>query len=286
MLTRRSFLTLGLGTAFGLREAAAAAGRSWRIGVVATLSPGTPAALLSLAMRPLRSYMDEQAGAAGEVVRGGDAFDLARSLRDGGVDVAIFHGHEFAWARAKHPTLEPVVVCVNLVRSVRAYLVAATTFGGYLQGQTIALPRDSREHCRLYFERRCAPPGTDANAFYRRVSRPAEAADALDEVATNKAQVALVDAVGWDRYQRSSPARAARLKVIYHSEEFPPGVLAYDPARFAAADALRLRDALVRAKDHPKGRASLQALRLAAFEPPGEGLAASLEAIAKAYPPR
>jgi ABC-type phosphate/phosphonate transport system substrate-binding protein len=287
MRTRRGFLTLGLGAVTTLPLAAlAAAGRTVRIGVVATLSPGTPTALLSIAMRPLRSFLEEQTGAAGEVVRGGDAFDLARSLRDGAVQVAIFHGHEFAWAKAKQPTLEPVVVCINPLRSVRACLVASTRFGGNLQGQTVALPRDSREQCRLYFERRCVPAGTDATVFYKRVARPAEAGDALDEVANGRAQVALVDAVGWDRYQRANPARARQLKLIYQSEEFPPGVLAYDTTRFAAAEAKKIREALVTAKDHPRGRQSLQVLKLAAFEAPGADLAASLEAIAKAYPPK
>jgi hypothetical protein len=72
------------------------------------------------------------------------------------------------------------------------------------------LRRASRQHRLIHIDRANARP--HKNPFYRRVSRPAEAADALDEVATNKAQVALVGAVGWDRYQRSSPARgAARL---------------------------------------------------------------------------
>ncbi|MFO0842220.1 MAG: PhnD/SsuA/transferrin family substrate-binding protein [Gemmataceae bacterium] len=264
-----------------------AAAKAVRIGVVATLSPGTPTVILAMAMRPLRSYLEEQTGSAGEVVQRGDAFDLARSLTTGrAVQVAIFHGHEFAWARAKQPTLEPVVVCVNPLRSVRAHLVAGPGFAGSLQGQAIALPRDAREHCRLYFQRRCVPPGTDPNVFYRRIARPAESADALDDAATGRVQAAVVDAVALDRYQRAMPARARKLRALHQSEEFPPGVLAYDTARLAADEAKRIRDALVGAKDHPRGRQSLQVLKLASFEAPGADLAPALDAIAKAYPPQ
>jgi ABC-type phosphate/phosphonate transport system substrate-binding protein len=284
MSNRRDFLAAGLAAA-ALPHLTFAAARTVRIGVVATLSPGTPTALLAMAMRPLRSYLEEQTGSAGEVVRGGDAFEVARSLGAGAVQVAILHGHEFAWARMKQPTLEPVVVCINPLRSVRAHLVVGASFGGSLQGQAIALPRDSREHCRLYFERRCVPQGGDGNTFYRRIARPAEASDALDDVATGRVQAAVVDAVALDRYQRSMPARARKLRALQQSEEFPPGVLAYDTARLAASEVKKIRDALVSAKDHPRGRQSLQVLKLAAFEAPGADLAPALDAIAKAYPP-
>ncbi len=210
---------------------------------------------------------------------------MGRALAEGTIQVGIFHGHEFAWAKVNQPTLEPIVVCINPVRRVKAYLVGNARFNGTLQGASIALPRELREHCRLYFERRCVPAGTDPSTYYRKISRPAEPSDALDEVASGRVQLAVVDAVSVDRYQQTSPRQAQQLRALYQSEEFPPGVLAYDPARFPAADARKIQAALTAAAGHPRGRQSLQVLKLTAFEAPPADLPISLQAIAKAYPP-
>jgi ABC-type phosphate/phosphonate transport system substrate-binding protein len=259
-----------------------------RIGVVSTLSPDTPAALLAIAMRPFRSYMEEQTGTAGVIVRGGDAFDLGRQLHEGTLQVGIFHGHEFAWAKAKYPTLEPIAVCINPLRSVRACLVvsARSTAASHadLRGGTVALPRDGRDHCRLYLDRRCVPPGVDPAAFYRRVARPSDTAGALDDVAAGRLHAAVVDAAALDRYAGANPGRARQLRIVQQSEAFPPGVIACDRGRLPAAEFQKWRQALLGAKDSPRGRQTLQLLKLATFEAPAADFDEALQAIAKAYP--
>jgi ABC-type phosphate/phosphonate transport system substrate-binding protein len=260
-----------------------------RIGVVRTLAPGMPTGLLALAMRPFREYMEEKTGASGEVVRGGDAFDLAKQLRDGKLQVGIFHGHEFAWARQKYAALEPIVVCVNPLRLMRAILVvpAASPAASYadLEGKTLALPKDSRDHCRLFFECRCVKPGVEPAKFYQRLLRPGDTEDTLDDLAAGRMQAAVVDAAALERYKKANPGRARQLRPLAESEPFPPGVIAYYGGKLAEADVKKVREALVAAKGNPRGKRTLALLKLSHFEEAPPDYEAALKAIAKAYPP-
>lgn len=258
-----------------------------RIGVVDTLAPGMPAKLLAIAMRPFRAYMEEQTGLAGEVVRGGDAFSLARQLQEGRVQVAIFHGHEFAWVREKCPALRPVVICISQCRDIRAALVVPEKCeaGGCseLKGKAVALPRDARAHCRVYLERNCVEEGVPACKFYR-LAQPSYTDDTLDEVASGKLEGAVVDSAALERYRKCHPARARSLRVLQESGTFPPGVIAYCHGRLPEATVKKLRATLLAAKDDPKGQVTLKRLRMSSFEPPSEEFDVSLRSIAKAYP--
>jgi hypothetical protein len=117
-----------------------------------------------------------------------------------------------------------------------------------LRGNTVSLPRDAREHCRLFFERSCVPAGTTATSFYRKIQRPAEGSDALEEVASGKAQIAIVDALTFEKFRQERPTRAGLVQVVFQSDPFPPGVIAYDrkPAhRPGAGASISARPAVV-----------------------------------------
>jgi ABC-type phosphate/phosphonate transport system substrate-binding protein len=246
-----------------------------------------PATLLSMAMRPFRSYMQEQTGLAGEVVRGGDAFGLAKQLHEGNLQVGIFHGHEYAWAREKYPNLKPIVVCISQYPTLRAVLVvpekSKATGNADLKGRKVAIPRDSRAHCRIYLERNCVEPGICPTKYYR-LSRPSETEDALDDIASGKLEGAVVDAAALERYRKAHPARARSLRSLQESESFPPGVIAYYGGRLGTAEVKKLRAALVAAKEHAKGRQTLNLMRMSNFEPASEDYEVSLQSIVKLYP--
>ena len=272
-----------------LRGEERTAAETTRIGVVNTLAPGMPTGLLSIAMRPFREYMEEKTGKSGEILRAGDAFDLAKQMHDGKIQVGIFHGHEFAWARQKHANLEPVVVCVNHLRLMRARLVvsAKSTAAGYadLEGQAVALPKDARDHCRAFLEGRCVKPGVEPGKFYRQLVRPSDTEDALDDVASGRLQAAVVDAATFEGYKKANPARVRQLRVLAESELFPPGVIAYYEGKVAEADVKKMREALVNAKSAPSGKKTLSLLKLSQFEPAPADYDSALKAIARAYPP-
>ena len=68
-----------------------------------------------------------------------------------------------------------------------------------LRGKTFALSRIANEHCRLFAERRCVPEGMTLDKFFKKVSAPGTAQDALDEGQADEAQDILDDI--FDQYE-------------------------------------------------------------------------------------
>ena len=271
------------------RASAQAEAPSVKIAVVDTLTRGLPAAIVSIAMRPLRAYMETETGMAGEVVLGGDALELGKKLDDDQVQIGVFHGHEFAWAKKKYPKLEPIVVCLNASRDVRAVQVvlAKSKAGSHadLKGTTLALPRENRAFCRLFAERHCVTPASDLETYYKEVTTPIDCEDALDAVGRGKVDSAIVEASLWEAYQKNKPAWARYLRVLHQSEIFPPGVIAYKQGKFTAKQAESFRNALINAGGHPQGKAVMKSMRVAAFSSAPEKFGDILDASCEAYPP-
>jgi len=269
-------------------EAGAQSGRTVKIGLVESLSRGLPPSLVRMVMQPFKTLMEQQTGLSGDVVAGGDTFALAKKMADDQVQVGVFHGHEFAWAKQKHPKLEPIAVCVNKQRSVRVLLVVNTTSRANshadLAGKSLAYARTNRDHCRLYLEKKCVKAGSTPEKYFQ-MAQTADAEESLDQVVTGKAAGAVVDATAMEDYRSEKPGRSKKLRVLQQSEAFPPGVIAYFSGRFAAKDVRSFRDGLVNAKNTPRGRAMLDMLKLTAFEAPPSDFDTTVKTIAAAYPP-
>jgi ABC-type phosphate/phosphonate transport system substrate-binding protein len=260
-----------------------------RIGLVETLGQGVPPGLLQLAMRPFKGLMEAQTGLTGEVVPGGDALSLGKKLHDDKLQVAVLHGHEYAWAKMKYPRLQPVALCVNKYRQIRVHLVVrddskARSYAD-LEGKAVSLPRLARGHCRIYFERRCIKPGVAAEKFYKKVEAPFECEDALDDVVDGVVAATVVDAAALEEFRKDKPGRGRRLRTLAESEPFPCGVIAYHEGGLSPSQLRKLRSGLLTAPSTPRGRETLKTLRLTSFETPGKGFTAELKAIAAAYPP-
>src|SRR5262249_39951922 len=82
--------------------------------------PGSPQPMVLAAAQPFRALMEAQTGFTGELVPAGDAEDLGERLASDKVDLGVFHGVEFGWARQKYPDLRPLVIAVNYQRHLRA----------------------------------------------------------------------------------------------------------------------------------------------------------------------
>src|SRR4051812_43321898 len=76
-----------------------------KIGMVGSLFRDQPPALVLAMMKPFGSVMKAQTGVPGELVVGGDPFQLAKMLVDNEVQLGVFHGVEFGWVREKYPEL-------------------------------------------------------------------------------------------------------------------------------------------------------------------------------------
>jgi ABC-type phosphate/phosphonate transport system substrate-binding protein len=270
------------------RAEARAGNKSVKIGLVTTISRGLPPSLVRLVMQPFKALMEQKTGMSGDIVAGGDALVLAKKIADDQIQLGVFHGHEFAWAKAKYPKLTPVAICVNKYRTVKVHLVVRKDSGAKahdcLKDKAVALPRSNRDHCRLYFETRCVGKGCKPDKFYKELVKTTDGEEALDQVFTGKVDAALVDTVTLEGYKADKPGRGKRLRSLQQSESFPAGVIAYYSGRIPEAEIRAFRASLVSARETSKGRIMLEMLKLTAFEAAPADYDAALKAIAKAYP--
>jgi ABC-type phosphate/phosphonate transport system substrate-binding protein len=260
-----------------------------RVGIIGSLCQNAPDALLQMALRPLKSLLEGQTGLHTQLVSGGAVENLDRLVKEGKVHFGVFHGFEFAWARVKNPSLKPVLVAVNTRPTQRACLVVRRAGPvarlADLRGQAVALPRQSREHCRLFLERRCVAPGSTPEQFFGRLCRDRSTEDALDDVVDGKLAAVMVDGGALEAFGESKPARAGRLRTLLQSEPFPCAAVAYQPGVTADDMVRRFRDGLLAARSTQRGQFLLDLCRITGFEVAPEDYDESLAAIAKAYPP-
>jgi len=279
---------------FGFRisdfRAAGQDGSLIRIGLIRSLFRDTSEPLMQIIMRPFKSLLESQTGVHGELVAGGDANNLAQRLKSGDCQLGIFHGFEFAWARQTMPELKPLLIAVpKQKRSLRAHLVVAAEDSpknvADLKGKVVALPYMSREHCRLFLERRCVPAGASPAKFFSRLAIPRDATDAIDDVISGTTAAAVIDDGDLESYRGNYPEYFAKVKVLLQSEAFPCAVIAYYPGKLSQELLDRFREGMQSAKDSRQGRQMMQLCRISSFEDVPGDFEKMLTDIAKAYPP-
>ena len=260
-----------------------------RIGLIASLFRDMSEPLMQVIMRPFKSLMEAQTGIPGQLVSGGDAETLGQRLKEGKLHLGVFHGVEFAWARTKIPQLKPLLIAVNHQRYLRANLVVhddgKIASVADLKGQVVALPHLSKEHCWLFLERRCVPPGMKPEKFFTRIATPRDANYALDDVIDGTAQAAVIDVADLSAYRERYPQYFAKVKVLQQSEQFPCAVIAYYPGTLSADMIERFRSGMLAAKSSRQGRQMMQMVRISSFEEVPDDFDRMLSDILKAYPP-
>jgi ABC-type phosphate/phosphonate transport system substrate-binding protein len=260
-----------------------------RIGMVSSLFNDIPPALVEFAGGPFKALMKEFTGLSGQLKVGGDAYEVGKKLIDKQLDLAVFHGFEFGWARQKYPDLSALTIAVSKHRQVYAYLVVradsdAKTFSD-LKGKDVGLPRKSKEHCRLFMERGCADNGhCGAKVFFNQVIASPNADDALDDVLRGKLQGVVADSMSLEEYEQFKPGCFARLKVLKQSEPFPPAVIVYREGALDAETLKRFRDGMISANLSPRGRDMMSIFKMTAFEPVPDDYNQQVAEIIRHYP--
>jgi len=264
-----------------------ASSKPLRIGVVKSLFRNMPDSLIQIISRPLQALLETQTGLTGRVEGGSEAGQLGQMLHEGKVDLAIFHGFEFAWVKDKYPDLLPLVLVTNQ-RPLQACLVVHKNGQVRsiqdLKGKYLALPSESRGHCHLFLERRCCPADRKPAAFLKKVTTPSDAANALEDVHEGLIGGAIVERGAYEEYCRSWPQRGARLKVLLQSEIFPPGVIAYHARKLPAEIVRRVREGMINANQTKEGKDLLDLCRMTGFETAPADYLKALQDIAQAYP--
>jgi ABC-type phosphate/phosphonate transport system substrate-binding protein len=261
-----------------------------RIAVVDTFFRDIPEPLVRPLIEPFRMLMIAQTGMDGEIVLPKNALQLAQDLAEDKIQVALFHGFEFAWAQHEHPNLRPLMIAVHQQRELHVFLMvrsdsAIKSFTD-LQGKAVALPCFCQEHCWICMERNCQTAGqADPKKFFSSFSNPRDPEEGLDELADGKIQAVIVDNVALDSYQKRKPARFAKLNCVQKSEGFPSAVIAYRDGSFDSATIKRFQESLLEGQKTALGRQLLMLWKLSALERVPSDFNESLEKIVRAYPP-
>jgi ABC-type phosphate/phosphonate transport system substrate-binding protein len=280
----------GLAAVLPARQAAGEELKSspMRIGLTGSLFRDMPDALVQTMMRPFKSLMEAQTGMSGQLVTGIKPDDLGRQLKDDKLQLAVYQGFEFAWARAKYPELRPLMIAVNHDKYPRAFVLVRDDSAAAklcdLKGKSIAVPRRTREYCHLFLERRCAAAQAPGE-FFGKVLTPLTPEEAVDAVVNGQVDAVLADSCILSWYEKHKPTRFARLKAIERSEAFPAAVIAYYANSLDETTLHRFRDGMLSAKDNPRSLQLMTLCQITSFEPVPDDYDKVLTEVARAYPP-
>lgn len=248
------------------RATAGDPGPALKIGLPETMFNGVSSAVAQTAAMPFQSVFEKQSGFKCEIATPAkDHADLAAQIRAGKIDVAIFHGFEYAWVK-QHKDLVPLLVTVPISKH-RACLVvnAGSKAKGPedLAGACVAIPSNTKAHCRLYLERLKdeLPKGCCDTAKLDGTT----VEDALDAVVGGKCVAALVDASAISGYQLAKPGAGKQLKVLAESDVFPAGVIVYRKDAFDAKTATKIRDGIIKSTETTQGKLLTSIWRLKGF---------------------
>jgi len=258
-----------------------------RVGLTGSLFRDLPDAVVPALMRPFKTLVEAQTGLSGELVPGIKPQELGQRLKDDKLQLAVYQGFEYAWARECDPALKPLMIAVNHHKYLHGCVVVRE--GGPakladLKGKTIAVARRTREHCHLFLDHQCAAAGTNRKDFFSKILTPLTPEEAVDSVVNGHADAALADGCFLDWYQKHKPDRFARLKVADKSAPFPATVVVYYANSLDDALLRRFREGLLAAKDNPRGVQLMTLCQMTSFEPIPDDYDKALKAIAKEYP--
>ncbi len=260
-----------------------------RLGIVQSFFRDVPEPMIGVAMKPFSALVKMQTGFDSELSPPTDTETVAELLSKNKVQLALFEGVEFAWAKQNWPDLQPLVIVVNEHRNRQAFLIVRqdskiTRFSD-LQGKQLAIPRRSRSHCHLFVERLSQENGKEAKDFFSKLITSSGAEAALDDLADGAVQAVVVDREALDCYKRRKPGRFGKLKELQKSEVFPDSAIAYRSGVFDQAVLNCFREGLEKADSTPTGRQLLILWQMTSFEPVPADYERMLADIGKAYPP-
>ncbi|HUR53303.1 MAG TPA: PhnD/SsuA/transferrin family substrate-binding protein [Gemmataceae bacterium] len=258
-----------------------------KIGLPKGMFRDVPAGVMDIAAAPFRDLLRRQAGTDGDVALVESYQVLATQMKEKKVDIGVFCGFEYAWVKAAHPEIVPLVVTVPNGRKMQAMLVvhkdAKAGKPADLCGACVAIPTGTKPHCHLFLER--LRDGLPADCCGVAKMEPKGVEEVLDAVAAGQMQAGLVDIAALTAYQNNKPGAHGQLRVLAQSELFPPSVIAYRKGAVDAATVSRVHAGLTKAGGTPQGKAFMMLWKMKGFEDLPADFDAELKRIAAAYPP-
>jgi ABC-type phosphate/phosphonate transport system substrate-binding protein len=200
-----------------------------RIAMPDTLFPDMSNAARLIGGKAYQNLLGARAGVPVEVVHLPDAATMAEQLDQGKLQLGVFQGFEFAWAKEKCADLRPLVVAVphceiRVCLLVRADSKMASVAD--LDGKKVGIPAGTRDYARMYLEKLRAAEATAAEIDFELV-KPDDADEALEDVIDGKLSAAVVTEASRSSFQDNKPGRYRRLKLLARSPTWPLAVIAY-----------------------------------------------------------
>ncbi len=273
--------------------ARAQTGKVISIGMANTFFADLPDAIVGLIKEPFSDLMKDATGLKGELHTDRDPFAVADQLDKGTLQLGVFHGHELAWIRKKHPGIKPLVIAVNKYGDVSGYIVvnkdcSAKDLAG-LRGHKFDLPIGTKQQCRVFVERCCCVDNNqpDWTKFFGTAARSSSIIEALNDVARKQTDAVVVDRIALELYkQERGPVFEKNLRVLVQSPQFPPVVIAYKEGALSPAVLKRVNDGLRNAGSLENGKEIMKMWQVEAFQSVPAGFEQMLTETCKRYPLR
>lgn len=230
--------------------------------------------LVDIAAKPFKETIQKTAGLSGNLVIAQDYKAITNQLRAKTLDIALYHGFEYAWVRANNPDLDlvPLVVTVPSCGKVQACLVVHSSCEAKtpkdLKGECIAIHKGLKAHCQMYLDQlrqdmpegRCCPMK----------STGATPEEVLDEVVAQTSAAALVDISSLLTYKDNNPGQGTWLKILASSDPLPAAVVVCRNGALTNQQAQAIKEGLVNCKNTVQGKIFLRFWNLKAFDVPNQ----------------
>jgi ABC-type phosphate/phosphonate transport system substrate-binding protein len=246
--------------------------------------------VVGIASDDFKKVLKQTTGLSGELTTKLGPFEIADKLDKRQLDFGIFHAHEFAWVQKKHADLEPLLVAINKKHGERAYVIVhknspAKSIGD-LKGKKLDTPIGTNELCRAFVARLTRDSAKlEPAKFFGAIEKSSGAAKALDQVAFEKVDAAVIDVFALEFYKEvKGPTFKNYLRVLAESEDFPPSVIVRRKDAPDEKTLQQFRDGLLKAHQVEDGREMMKEWNLDAFEAVPKDYNQRLAAITKLYP--
>jgi ABC-type phosphate/phosphonate transport system substrate-binding protein len=236
--------------------------------------------------KPFRDLMSKQTGFSGDVEIVDDALTLTEKLKDKKLQLGVFHGFEYAWAKQKCDDLIPLVITQPPGGKVQALVVVHRDSKikslADLKGESVMIARGAKAHTLAFIEKARIGFADDVATPKFQVKLTPE--DVLNNVSSGDDKAALVDVGAMEGYSWIQPGAFKTLRVLQLSEEFPPAVVAYRKGTLTDAEAEQIRKGLSGASKTASGKMLMTLWNLKGFTAADEAYTKATDEILKAYP--
>ena len=226
-----------------------------RIGLLKPMFKDVSPALIETAAMPFKQMIHQKTGLKGTMEVVPDYKELAAAIKNGKIDLAVFHGFEYAWVKDT-PNLTALVVALPNCGTVQACLVvhkdSKAKTPACLKGQSVLVPKGTKAHCVMFLDRvreklpagDCTPQKANGHSIE----------EALFEVGGGDADAAIVDISALKSLESGYPGCFKQIRVLAKSEPLPAAVVVYRAGGVDATVVQQLKDGLIDCVNTPAGR--------------------------------